>query len=295
MEKYAIDEKQARIAKSLNSFDDYKTGSTTAAYNNELKEVEELEKRLLEKFPNRKEEIERLANRYSYGMAKYFNQSSIIDSRCPSVMICGPANFPVRKKEQQNAARSKNFEYYNYLQTIKNKLENMVYGSNVVKSNDKNAVELLEEKLEKLQKLQVEMKQVNAYYKKNGTLEGCDLVTEKEILDFNDCKARGIISRPFEGYSLTNNNAKIKNTAARIERLKKIKEAPTETVESEHFKVVRNTEEVRLQILFEDKPSEETRSILKSHGFRWSPKNMAWQRLLNGNSEYALKTIIDKI
>lgn len=42
-----------------------------------------------------------------------------------------------------------------------------------------------------------------------------------------------------------------------------------------------------MQLLFDDKPSEEQRSKLKSWGFRWSPSNKAWQRQLNSNAIYA--------
>ena len=42
-----------------------------------------------------------------------------------------------------------------------------------------------------------------------------------------------------------------------------------------------------MQLIFDEKPSEEQRSKLKSWGFRWSPSNKAWQRQLNGNAIYA--------
>ncbi len=67
--------------------------------------------------------------------------------------------------------------------------------------------------------------------------------------------------------------------------------ADTITINGETAQVVRNKEDMRLQLLFDGKPSEETRTALKSNGFRWSPSKAAWQRLLNGNAEYALKCL----
>ena len=45
-----------------------------------------------------------------------------------------------------------------------------------------------------------------------------------------------------------------------------------------------NQSDNRLQILFDSKPDEEIRAVLKSNGFRWSPKAGAWQRQLNDNA-----------
>lgn len=59
------------------------------------------------------------------------------------------------------------------------------------------------------------------------------------------------------------------------------------------FQVERNADMNRLQLKFNGKPDEKTRSILKSNGFRWSPTQGAWQRQLNGNSEYGLKRVVE--
>ena len=50
-----------------------------------------------------------------------------------------------------------------------------------------------------------------------------------------------------------------------------------------------NTEENRLQVFFDEKPDDDTRTALKSHGFLWSPNAGAWQRQLNNNALYAAK------
>ena len=43
------------------------------------------------------------------------------------------------------------------------------------------------------------------------------------------------------------------------------------------------------EILFDGKPDEATRSALKQNGFRWSPRNSAWQRQLTDNAERAAR------
>lgn len=70
--------------------------------------------------------------------------------------------------------------------------------------------------------------------------------------------------------------------------------AETVTINGETAQVARNKEDMRLQLIFSGKPSDATRGILKSNGFRWAPSCGAWQRLLNENAEWALKRIASK-
>lgn len=71
-------------------------------------------------------------------------------------------------------------------------------------------------------------------------------------------------------------------------------ETATVTINGETAEVIRNKDEMRLQLIFEGKPDGDTRDKLKSNGFRWAPSQGAWQRLLNSNSEFALRRITDK-
>ena len=64
---------------------------------------------------------------------------------------------------------------------------------------------------------------------------------------------------------------------------------PEAAEEHDGFRIVRNAEQNRLQILFDGKPDEATRSALKQNGFRWSPRNSAWQRQLTDNAERAAR------
>ena len=59
--------------------------------------------------------------------------------------------------------------------------------------------------------------------------------------------------------------------------------------------VIQNTEANRLQLIFDGKPSDETRELLKKNGFKWSPKNTAWQRQLTTNALHTLEKIKDSL
>ena len=67
---------------------------------------------------------------------------------------------------------------------------------------------------------------------------------------------------------------------------------PAENTKFDGGEIVRNLEADRLQILFDEKPDEETRSALKSNGFRWSPRYSAWQRQLTPNAEQAARCVL---
>ena len=46
---------------------------------------------------------------------------------------------------------------------------------------------------------------------------------------------------------------------------------------------------------FDGKPDEATRALLKANGFRWSPSQGAWQRMLNDNGRYAAQKVRDEL
>lgn len=48
--------------------------------------------------------------------------------------------------------------------------------------------------------------------------------------------------------------------------------------------VRQNVEDNRLQLLFQGKPEPDMIAKLKSRGFKWSPRNQAWQRQLTPNA-----------
>lgn len=294
---YAINESGARLAKNMSSFNDYRTGSRTADYQAQVNEAYEAADQVATKKPDQAETAYKLAERYSRLLANNINKDISISCRCPSVMISGPANFPVRKKEKQIAAWDKNYSERKYIDELLSKLRNMMYGPNVIKSGDQNAIEKLKDKLAKLEQNQEYMKQVNAFYRKHKTLEGCSLLSPEDQAKLTEAMAQSwhMEDKPFVTYQTSNNNQNINATRKRIESLEAAKQKPAETEENENYKVVENSEIMRLQIIFEGKPEPEVRDILKSNGFKWAPSQNAWQRQLTPNALYSKKLVIAKL
>ena len=285
---YAINEGAARRANGVNSFYDYKPGSATAEYRqmvDKAVEIAEHQKKRVD--PMYHEKIDSLVDTYARKLAENMNSSFSIEARVPSILIAGGSNFPVRKKEKQNAARDRNMEDWNEIQGLLDKIRSTGMGG--ISADDPQAIQKLEAKLEKLQSAQDTMKAVNAYYRKHKTLDGCpNLSAERiEAMKAEMSSQWHIQDKPYPSWALSNNNAEIRRIKGRIAELTRKQETAYAGWEFDGGTVEMNREDNRLQIFFEEKPDEQTRETLKENGFRWSPKAGAWQRQLNDNAIYA--------
>lgn len=295
---YSINEAAAKTANNMMSFRDYKEGSRTAEYKAYVDRAYELADKIAASRPDQADRVYGMAARYSKKMAEYMNQEIHIGCMCPSVMISGPANFPVRKKQKQNQAWEKNHQFYKDIQEILSKMENILYGKEQIKSGDEDAIEKLEEKLENLKGMQESMKAANKAIRMKDVKKGDGLLkdmgyTDEQIKELRSPDFCGRIGYP--DYALQNNNANIHRVEGRLKELKAAKETGTQEIENQFFKVVENTENMRLQLFFEDKPEPEVREVLKSNGFRWAPSQEAWQRQLTQNARYSLKRVIEQL
>lgn len=295
---YNINEASARQAHNMMSFSDYKEGSKTAEYRRYVDRAYDLADQVAEARPDVAERVYHLAEKYSRKMAENLNARSHIGCMCPSVMISGAANFPVRKKEKQNAAADRNYKEFQEIQSILQKIENILNRKEIIKSGDEDVVEKLEKKLDDLKATQEKMKNANKAIRMKDIEKGDVRLKE---LGFSEFQIKELRTPDFCGrigfpdYALQNNNSNIHRVEKRLEGLKSAKEKGTQETENDFFKVVRNAEAMRLQIIFEGKPEPEVREVLKKNGFRWTPSNSAWQRHLNKNSEYALKRVIEEV
>lgn len=295
---YTINEETARQAHSMMSFSDYKTGSKTTEYKAMVDRAYDLATETAKVRPDAADRVYALADRYAKKLADNFNRDSEIGTRCPSVLISGAGNFPTRKKEKQVAAWEKCHKEYKEIQGIVEKIKNIRYGKEVIKSGDADALEKLETKLETLKKDQEDMKAANRAIRMKDTEKGDAKLAEmgytaeqiKQLREPDFCGRVG-----YADYMLTNNNANIHRIEGRIEQLKAAKEKGTQEQENEFFKVVENTELMRLQLFFDGKPDAEVRSILKSNGFKWAPSQAAWQRQLTANARYSLGRVVKEL
>lgn len=111
----------------------------------------------------------------------------------------------------------------------------------------------------------------------------------------------GMLHEGFASYQLSNNNAEIrrlKDRVAQVERkAARIESAPAEAPERvvAGVRIVEDLADDRLRLIFDGKPPAEVRDVLKSRGFRWSPRAGAWQRQLTNNARSAAEAVLAQL
>lgn len=305
MNYYEINEETARRANDVNSMRDYRPGSATSEYRaavDEAAALVEKQKQRVSTFYHDK--LDALLERYSRRLAAYYNDYYRNEAACPSILICGAANFPARKKERQNARRESLNAEYNKIQGILGKIRSI--GTGPIDFADPHAREMLVERIESIKAVHQQHLEANAYYRKHKTLDGCPGITRKDyewltrpgVYAKGDGSPLALHGTPFPAYELQSETAAIKRYTDRLEQYDKLHTQHDDSdaePEFEGIRIVHNAEQNRLQLLFGDKPDEETRSVLKSNGFRWSPRNQAWQRQLTNNAEYAVRRVLEAL
>ncbi len=122
------------------------------------------------------------------------------------------------------------------------------------------------------------MKTINAYYRKHKTLDNCPELTPELRQEIEYSWSMGwYVGIPFPPYALSNNNAEINRIKKRLEALRKVDEMEHTEIEFDGGIIVTNEDINRVQIIFDSKPDEAMRQKLKGWGFRWSPRERAWQ------------------
>lgn len=129
-----------------------------------------------------------------------------------------------------------------------------------ISSDDPKAIEKLEQKLQELEEYKIQVKK-----------------------------------REHAPYELQNLNQEIRRIKKRIDEIKELEELDFKDIIFEGGKVTHNKNINRIQILFENKPNEDIRDILKSHSFKWARSQGAWQRQFNKNGIYAVKRFLKEI
>ena len=293
---YPIDEETARRAHEMMSMRDYPAGRATNEYRASVDKAAALVERCkAATSPYYHGKLDALLDRYARRLAQWTNDYNRNQASYPSQFISGAGGYNMRKHEKQMSREGTLWNEYDEIKAILNKIE--AVGSGPVDLADPHAREMLTDQLQKLQNKLDESKALNAYYRKHKSFDGFPGMSAeaaaKLTASFADTKERcPWVKSPVPDYELTSLRGKIKRVQARLDELDKRAQQAEQPADSTKFpggEIVRNLEADRLQILFDEKPDEETRAALKSNGFRWSPRYSAWQRQLTPNAEQAAR------
>ena len=170
-----------------------------------------------------------------------------------------------------------------------------------ISADDPDAVEKLKERVEGLKSSQERMKAANAAIRKHRKAGPEAQRAALKAIGFTADQSVELLKPDFAGrlgfapYELTNNNATIKRLEDRLKVLEKAQDLEDRTTDYAWGSVRENKEVNRIQFLFNGKPDEKTRQLMKANGFRWAPSESAWQRQWTANAVYAARDVIKRI
>ena len=224
------------------------------------------------------------------------------EGRCMSWFVVGPSNFPVARNEKRfNTAHKRMLEMSQHLAAAKRRLDRIAFPhgqGDAIRSADPDALAKLRANVADREQFHEKMKAANVIMRKHGA-ESCPQLEalglkEKTIVSVLKPDYMGRIG--FPQFALTGNLAEIKRLKGRIAELERNHARGTVEKEAPNgVRLVENAEAARVQLLFPGKPDEATRSLLKSHGFRWAPSEGAWQRHLNNAGRWAAERVISQL
>lgn len=235
--------------------------------------------------------------RYRIGYAEKEKAYLSANSRTMSSMVTGSANFPVeRNRKKMETADRRMQEVREFRQKALNAIKRKLSpGEGVIRSGESDTAERLSEKLGKLEKLQETMRAANKVVRSKGS--DADKIRRLQEVGLSEDQAKQALIPDYMGrqgfpdFALRNNNAQIKRLKERVDQEEKRSveveiAAPEERVKKfDGGEVELDYDDNRIRIRHDEKPPAEVRSQLKSRGFRWSPKNGAWQRQLTDNAK----------
>lgn len=237
--------------------------------------------------PGHEAKLDALADRYARRLAAYYNNSAANNARHVSWFVAGPSNYNMRAHEKWSRREEKLREDWNAIQRMEDEISRAAGDPSTILSGDPEAVEQLQAKVERLTLAQDTMKAANVHYRKHGTMDGFEMSPRPPK---SRQGSHALRPRAVSDLCLDKQPANLKRTQERLSALLAAKEtAPVEQQAAEGCTYREDTEIMRVQLIFEDKPDADTRELLKANGFRWAPSQNAWQRQLTDNGKRAAR------
>lgn len=170
--------------------------------------------------------------------------------------------------------------------------------NNAISSDDPLAIEKLTEKLDKAEKLQKKMVSANKAIRMKNTSAGDAKLAElgfsseaiKKLREPDFCGRIG-----YPAYALQNNNQEIRRIKDRIKELQYKADQEPESWTGDGWTAETDLDDNRIRIYFDEKPDASKRAVLRSNGFKWSPKAGAWQRQITRSAIWTMNRIAESL
>ena len=228
-----------------------------------------------------KEDLDALGDKAGNYEAKYIEHARDWlqkKSRCMSVMITGPANFPVNRNNKANNAEDRAWEEFRAWRIRYSKAVNRVHTL-----SPEDDMEVAIKRVDKLMINQELMKAANKIIRQKNKTDD-EKIQEMIEAGLSEKLARGLVipdcfgGLGFPSFNLTNNNARIKAAKNKIETMKKRIEVKKSFDPIPFDGGIINIENDRVTITHDKKPDREVINRIKARGFRWSRNYNCWSR-----------------
>jgi hypothetical protein len=206
-------------------------------------------------------------------------------ARCASPMITGPANFNNRRNGKAWDSRDNAVKDFDHWRTKYFKAVNRERTLSPEAETDKTVEEL--ERMEIKHELYKQMNKIKGVEGKRAFAVENDFMA---VFDYWKEQGHCIPS-----YHLTNHNNKIKARKEKLEVMASRIETKSEWQKIEFNGGYVDIENDRVVIKHNEKPSREVIDLIKSNGFKYSPKTVSWVRKHTENAVHAVKTILPKL
>lgn len=211
-------------------------------------------------------------------------------SRCLSVMITGPSNFPTTRNRKSMDSEQRAWDEFRAWR------ERYIKAVNRVKT--KSPEEEIDDALMRLEKernnhtLMIEVNKIfrrktSDEEKRKALLEELELSEKLVNIMTPDCFGK----YGFASYALTNSNTRIKNLEQKVLIMKNRIQRRDSFEKIEFSGGCIDIENDRVVIRHDQKPSRDILDSLKANGFRWSPHWKCWCRKHTANALRDAKSV----
>jgi len=172
-----------------------------------------------------------------------------------------------------------------------------IQNNDAIYSDNPQAVELLDDKLQELLAEQTEVKRINAALRKGADFFTLEMSEEHrlELLSVN--KHQGYyqpLKKGFPPYMLTSLSTKIRTAKKRSTQVEKKQAMFDEDLEFGGIKVEGRPSENRLRVIFPARVTPEMYKLLRSHGYRSTKVVGTFSAFYNNNALWFIKQYIKK-